>query len=930
MKYIHLCIAAFFTLFQVTACTDSDGVSPNNSSNSPDENLPGMVRLKIEKDSVLLGTNDGAAKANERPQMKVILDYDFSLGKNEVTCGEFNSLMKKATGLVLDCENKDFPATNVTYFDAVLFANARSKAEKMDTVYTYTKASFDREKHCTGLDGLAFRAEVNAYRLPTEAEWMYVAQKNWNLSEGWTAANSSYVLHKVCTADNAKGNVCDMVGNAMEWVNDWLGNFRDTTLVNYVGAPDGGSMGLRVVKGGSYLNGPESINIYNRGDVYTITSATRSVYVGFRLAYGEIPDATWMGSDGKAVASVIVPLAASAKVHSQSGTYKVKLVFRNNVSGNVAFIDYSSGILSVTEINDKINAYHPEISPDGKKVAFCTGQEGVSSDSSVVYVRDLNAEGSNLVKLNVKGAAIPRWRVLDNGDTVIVYVSNPGNNKDDASFKSTSTWQVKFANGKFGKPQKLFDGAYHGGISDDNKLAVTGARLLRARIAKSGSTITEKARDTVWYSKEQACNASLAKDGSKRTLFLDFGANEKSGKNKTGRKFVGKDYGTHERLFVMDSTGKLIQSVASPKGYFFDHSEWVPESSDLVVASLTNVNGAHVKLVLVNLSDKSVMELAEGDELWHPNMWVKDPPPASKIGKLDLDSASAYMTVNSNIATRLMKVKMDYFWKYRDTTEIVIIGSSRSFAGMDPECIESGFAINMAYSAQDMESTHFFVKNYILPLMPNLKVIALTLDYDRWSVTDENFPVWFADLPGYEYDKNHNYWKDGTIGDMYAVGQAALNPTEEEYEQFGYHRGLYYDLSQTWGNPVPEVRDDVEWFEKDSTRAKFNFNMNKLTDILKMARKRNVRVVGVVYPQSPNFRNTPAWGRYGPTREAAKIMEEAVLALTEEYPNFSVLDEYHDGYHLFAPEEFANEDHLGLLGAKVMAHRLDSLLNSLK
>ena len=69
MKYIHLCIAAFFTLFQVTACTDSDGVSPNNSSNSPDENLPGMVRLKIEKDSVLLGTNDGAAKANERPQI---------------------------------------------------------------------------------------------------------------------------------------------------------------------------------------------------------------------------------------------------------------------------------------------------------------------------------------------------------------------------------------------------------------------------------------------------------------------------------------------------------------------------------------------------------------------------------------------------------------------------------------------------------------------------------------------------------------------------------------------------------------------------------------------------------------------------------------------------------------------------------------------
>jgi hypothetical protein len=55
-------------------------------------------------------------------------------------------------------------------------------------------------------------------------------------------------------------------------------------------------------------------------------------------------------------------------------------------------------------------------------------------------------------------------------------------------------------------------------------------------------------------------------------------------------------------------------------------------------------------------------------------------------------------------------------------------------------------------------------------------------------------------------------------------------------------------------------------------------------------------------------------------------MEDAVLELTEKYPNFAVLDEYHDGYHDFVPEDFANEDHLGLQGAQVMATRLDSLL----
>ena len=122
-------------------------------------------------------------------------------------------------------------------------------------------------------------------------------------------------------------------------------------------------------------------------------------------------------------------------------------------------------------------------------------------------MRDLNENGSNLVKLNVESAAIPRWRVLENGDTVIVYVTDAGVNKYDATFMSNSTWQVPFANGKFGTPQKLFDGAYHDGVSDDNLLAVSGARLLRARVND---------RDTIWYNGEQACNVSLSKDGEKQ------------------------------------------------------------------------------------------------------------------------------------------------------------------------------------------------------------------------------------------------------------------------------------------------------------------------------------------------------------------------------------------------------------------------------
>ena len=143
MKYIYFCLAMLLTLGQVVSCSDSDDDSPHSPKiEAPSDSLPGMLPVKASDASVYLGTKDASAKAGERPQMKVSLNYDFLFARSEATCGEFNSLMKKSTGLVLDCSNDSLPATDVTYYDAVLFANERSKAEKKDTVYTYSKALF--------------------------------------------------------------------------------------------------------------------------------------------------------------------------------------------------------------------------------------------------------------------------------------------------------------------------------------------------------------------------------------------------------------------------------------------------------------------------------------------------------------------------------------------------------------------------------------------------------------------------------------------------------------------------------------------------------------------------------------------------------------------------------------------------------------------
>lgn len=331
-RFLFLGTCSLFAL--LAGCTNS------SSSSTPGEDVPAKDEIKdfvsfegADK-SVTLGTSEKSARANEKPQMKVELDYDFYIGKHEVTCDEFKEFIQADFAK----ESKgDTPITGVTFYDAVLFANAKSNSSEGDTAYTYTAAEFDNEGHCINLENYDFNPSAKAYRLPTEAEWVYAASQFFDTEKSWNADNSDFELHEVCTADAAQ-EICDMAGNAMEWVNDWLTNFKDTTLVNFAGALAGDDLGKRIVKGGSYRIEPKSIKAYSRGDIYTVTSSTYADYVGFRLAFGTIPNATFFGERrdtteaDTTISSTSTQLDLdSAGMYYKSGGSENALYLRNNM-----------------------------------------------------------------------------------------------------------------------------------------------------------------------------------------------------------------------------------------------------------------------------------------------------------------------------------------------------------------------------------------------------------------------------------------------------------------------------------------------------------------------------------------------------------------------------------------------------------------------
>lgn len=150
----------------------------------------------------------------------------FQMSKYETTQKEYQLVMGVHPSGFTGDENR--PVETVTWFDAVLYCNARSKADGKDSVYTYT--SKVGSNPCTVLAGLAIDSLKNGYYLPTDVQWEYACRGGttstyfWgNDSDdatvgqyAWYSSNSGSTTHTVGgKLPNAFG-LYDMSGNVWE------------------------------------------------------------------------------------------------------------------------------------------------------------------------------------------------------------------------------------------------------------------------------------------------------------------------------------------------------------------------------------------------------------------------------------------------------------------------------------------------------------------------------------------------------------------------------------------------------------------------------------------------------------------------------------------------------------------------------------------
>jgi hypothetical protein len=270
------------------------------------------------------------------------------------------------------------------------------------------------------------------------------------------------------------------------------------------------------------------------------------------------------------------------------------------------------------------------------------------------------------------------------------------------------------------------------------------------------------------------------------------------------------------------------------------------------------------------------------------------------------------------------KIKRQYLDKNSSKIEVLFLGNSHAYYGINPKYIDF-ISFNAAYVSQSLDYDYEIIKKYENS-WDNLRFIVIPIDYstlftnlsfsvESWRI--KNYEIYFGlsksiiPLNKFEvlsvktrhnlsrlksYFINHNMPKITTS----PLGYGNINYTKKDLEITG------------------------NMAAKRHTKSDFSllqYNKDIFLEIIKLAEKRNIYILLYTSPSYKSYVSKL-------NEKQLEVQMNTIHEFLQSYENISYYDFMNDT--AFGENEFRDADHLNHIGAQLLSIKINSILNDLR